>query len=162
MNKIEITQKIIDFLTKIGIKTQFCTIDKPTFLPGLNIQNGEIRIDMDKLAYPGDLLHEAGHIAVTESAKRSTTSDDAFTDAGEEIVAILWSYAAAKEIELPLEILFHPEGYKNSSKWIIESFESQTFMGLPLLEWMQMTAGESKAKDLGIAPFPKMIKWLRD
>ena len=162
MTKAEIIDKITHFLAEIGINTKFCAIDSPTFLPGISIQKGEIWIDMEKIAYPGDLLHEAGHIAVSESEKRSIIYDNHFTDAGEEIVAILWSYAAAREIGLPLEILFHNQGYKGSSEWLIESFESKNYMGLPLLEWMGLAAGEARAKELNIAPFPKMIKWLRD
>lgn len=48
---------------------------------------------------PGDLLHQAGHIAVTEAAKRSTVSGADLGDAGEEIVTILWSFAAARKLE---------------------------------------------------------------
>lgn len=161
MNKQQIIDKILPFLTKIGIKSHFCSIEVPTFLPGIRIEKGTIQIDIDKLLYPGDLLHEAGHIAITEAAKRATISDSDFTDEGEEIVTILWSFAAAKEIGLPLEILFHPDGYKGSSDWLIESFESQNYVGLPLLEWMGLTTSGEKAKQLNIAPFPNMIQWLR-
>lgn len=162
MNKTIYTEKIVDFLTKIGIKTQFSVIDTPTFLPGIKIDKGDIFIDRDKLLYPGDLLHEAGHLAVSEKAKRVQMGEDSFFDGGEEIVAILWSYAAAKAIDLPLTVLFHIDGYKGQSDWLIESFENQVFVGLPLLEWMGLTAGKEKAKEMRISPFPNMIKWLRD
>lgn len=153
--------KIITFLTDIGIKTHFCSINTPTFLPGISIEKGEIYIDIKKLAYEGDLLHEAGHIAVTTSANCEMLSEDKIVDAGDEVAAILWSYAAAKELGIPLEVLFHKEGYKGDADWLIESFENQSYIGLPLLEWMGMTAGEEKAKELGIAAFPYMIRWRR-
>ena len=31
------------------------------FLPGLQLENGAIIIDPEKLFYPGDIIHEAGH-----------------------------------------------------------------------------------------------------
>lgn len=162
MEKTELVHKITAFLAKIGINSHFCSIERTTFLPGLHIEKGELLIDMEKLLYPGDLLHEAGHIAVIENANRATASDEDFANPGEEIVAILWSFAVAKELSLPLNVLFHEDGYKGQSDWLIENFENQNFIGLPLLEWMGMTAGEAKAQSLNIAPFPNMIKWLRD
>ncbi len=101
-------------------------------------------------------MHEAGHIAVAEEKLRpfigtKEIGSDWPTD-GEEIAAILWSYAASRHLGLDIEVVFHPDGYKNKSKWLIEQFNNKNYMGLPLLEWMSLCSKEE---------FPKMIKWLR-
>jgi hypothetical protein len=113
-------------------------------------------MDLGKLKYPGDLLHEAEHIAVTEEKVRPAIGTEALGDnwplVGEEIAAILWSYAASRFLDLDLKIVFHPDGYKNDSKWLIEQFNSDNYIGLLLLEWMRLCTKEE---------FPVMRKWLR-
>ncbi len=127
-----------------------------TFIPGLKVAGTTILMDLRKLKYPGDLLHEAGHIAITEEKIRPLIGTpeigDTWPTDGEEIAAILWSYAASYNLNLDLEIVFHPNGYKNDSKWRIEQFESKNYIGLPLLEWMSLCNKEE---------FPIMKKWLR-
>jgi hypothetical protein len=152
---------MLAFIEKIGIPVSFEKINSETFVPGLKIEKGVLVIDKEKLLYPGDLLHEAGHIAVCPENLRATFGSD-ITDAGQEIVTVLWSYAALKEIGIPPEIVFHPKGYKGDSQWLIDSFTNGTYIGLPLLEWMQLTVGPIKAKELNIAPFPNMIRWMRE
>lgn len=162
MNEFQLIDQIQNFLESIGIKVNICSIEQPTFLPGIMIEKGELWIDKEKLSYPGDLLHDAGHIAVSAKEKRHLLSGNNINDAGEEIAAILWSFAASKVLNIPLSVLFHKDGYKGESDWLINSFESQNYIGLPLLEWMGMTLSEQKATEQGIQPFPNMIKWLRD
>jgi hypothetical protein len=151
---------MLSFLEKIGIPVRMEKIEIKTFVPGITIEKGALLIDMEKLLYPGDVLHEAGHIAVTPTSERAQLS--VVTGDGEEISAILWSYAAAKEINIPEEIIFHPDGYKGESNWLIENFKNGNYIGLPLLEWMGLTAGKKKAEQLNISPFPNMIRWLRE
>jgi hypothetical protein len=157
---IEYFPVILSFLDEIGIKTRMEKIESQTFVPGLIIENGVLIIDKEKMFYPGDLLHEAGHIAVVPEAERSALNE--VKGDGQEIAAIIWSVAAAKKIDVPFEILFHPDGYKGQSDWLIETFENGTYIGLPLLEWMGFTAGEKKAAELGVPAFPHMLRWLRE
>lgn len=149
--------KILPFLKEIGIPVVEKTLAEDTFLPGLELGPACIYVDIEKLKYPGDLLHEAGHLAVTtpELRKVAGTPEQPqdWPEAGEEIVSILWSYAAAKHIDLPLEILFHPDGYKGQSEWHIEQFREGNYVGLPLLEWMGLTEP---------GKFPEMKKWKRE
>ncbi|GAB3875589.1 hypothetical protein GCM10028824_31350 [Hymenobacter segetis] len=148
------------FLAEIGIPTQEVELTTDTFLPGILIENGGLLIDPAKLLYPGDILHEAGHLAVTPAAERIQLAgnvmagkpDQHGTD-GEEIVAMLWSYAAAQAIGVPPEVVFHPAGYRNSSKWMLNNFSQGIYLGLPLLVWMEMTTTEG---------FPQMTRWLRE
>jgi hypothetical protein len=152
----DILVDIIAFLNSIKIKVIEQKLLHDTFLPGLSLLGDKILIDLEQLKYPGDLLHEAGHIATTEEKVRpfigTAQMEAAWPSAGDEIATILWSFAAANHLELDLEIVFHPNGYKNDAEWLIEQFSNQNYMGLPLLEWMELCSAEE---------FPKMKKWLR-
>ncbi|WP_369014585.1 hypothetical protein [Flavobacterium anhuiense] len=158
-------KKVIFFLKEIGIDI----IEKElgeTFLPGLELGPNCIYIDYSKLLYPGDILHEAGHLAVTLPAERKLVgtveiSKDWPTQ-GDEIAALLWSYAALHHLQLPAEFVFHPNGYKGSSEWFISNFTSGNYMGLPLLEWMGLCLGKEKAEKEQKMPFPAMQKWIRE
>lgn len=163
-NNIEVIRQ---FLHKIGIQTFLKPLDEETFLPGLKIESGHISIDLNRLKYPGDILHEAGHIAVVSPEKRiklnGNIGEDNPNAMGDEIAAILWSFAAVKALGLPEEIVFHEDGYKGCSDWHIANFKvEKNYIGLPLLEWMGMAASKEKAAELGILPFPYMQKWLRE
>jgi hypothetical protein len=74
---------------------------------------------------------------------------------------VLWTFAAAKHIGLPLDILFHTNGYKNDSTWLIEQLESGSYIGLPLLEWMGLCLSPERAQATGQPAFPHMLRWLR-
>lgn len=158
-------QRIISFLTEIGIPTRFRSLEQPTFLPGILIENGELVIDMDKMLYPGDLLHEAGHIAVEPPERRPHLQDNVEADKpmGErlEMAVILWSYAALRHLDLPADLVFHAEGYKGDASWLAEEFAEGRYLALPLLQWLGMACDEKKAAELGVAPFPAMQHWLR-
>ncbi|MFD2940394.1 hypothetical protein [Flavobacterium notoginsengisoli] len=158
-------KKIIFFLKEIGIDVIERELED-TFLPGLDLGANCIYVDYTKLLYPGDLLHEAGHLAVTVPEERklvgtSKISKDWPTQ-GDEIAAILWSYAALHHLQLPVEFVFHSNGYKGSSEWFITNFTSGNYIGLPLLEWMGLCLGNDRAEKEHRMPFPAMQKWIRD
>lgn len=161
MERISVIEMITGFIERIGIRVTMGPVAKDSFLPGIEIVNGGLVYDPENLKYPGDLLHEAGHIALIPAEHRVKVSgnmaDQTFTNGGEEIGVLLWSYAAALYIGLPPEVVFHPHGYKGQSEWLIEQFTGGTYIGLPLLQWMQLCkpGGEEPA-------FPVMQKWLRD
>jgi hypothetical protein len=150
-------QTILDFLESIGIPVMKEDIIEPTFLPGIKIHKGALIIDEALLAYPGDILHEAGHIAVMTPEERVNISGNVQEHRTEgendELAAILWSYAALTHLNIAPDTVFHGEGYKGDSEWLIESFSNQQYIGLPLLQWMGLTTTER---------FPKMSKWIRD
>lgn len=158
-------QKILLFLNEIGIQV-FEKELEDTFLPGLDLGPNCIYIDYKKLLYPGDILHEAGHLAVTTTSERNLVGTDKMAkdwpSQGEEIGAILWSFAAAKHLNLPAEFVFHPNGYKNDSEWLISNFNAENYIGLPFLEWTGLTYGKEKAQKENQEAFPLMQKWLRD
>jgi hypothetical protein len=159
-------EKVVLFLNEIGILCIEKELNEPTFLPGLSLGPNCIYIDYNKLLYPGDVLHEAGHLAVNTAEDRMHIGTDKMAEdwptQGDEIAAILWSYAALKHLNLPLDFVFHPNGYKNNSDWFITNFNNGSYIGLPLLEWFGLTVNENQAIIENKKPFPYMQKWLRD
>lgn len=153
------------FVESIGLSVKQQALPHPTFLPGLELIANGIAFDPTRLLYPGDLLHEAGHLAVTTTTQRAAIGTPAlqkpFPPKGDEIATVLWTFAAAKHIGLPLDILFHTNGYKNDSAWLIEQLESGSYIGLPLLEWMGLCLSPERAQATGQPAFPHMLRWLR-
>jgi hypothetical protein len=148
---------LLAFVRKIGLVVREGRLPQTTFLPGLLIEAGELVVDRRHLRYPSDILHEAGHLAVTPAAERPTLGGN-ITEyhpecAGDEMAVLAWSYAAAQTLGLPIEVLFHPAGYKGQSEWLIQNMQSIQPIGLPLLVWMGLTT---------TADFAHMVQWLRD
>jgi hypothetical protein len=154
-----LTERLADFVRGIGIDVRAARLTEPTFLPGIDVKDGVILVDAERLAYPGDLLHEAGHLAVTDPAERNapklSPSD------GDEMAAIAWSYAAVKHLDLDPAIVFHPHGYRGGSQAYIENFSAGRTFGQPLLQHYGMTFEARHAAENGVAPFPHMLRWLR-
>lgn len=157
---------ILSFLKDIGVKVVEKELDDQTFLPGLSLGPNCIYVDYSRLLYPGDLLHEAGHLAVTTSEQRTCigaeNADMNWPTDGEEIGAILWSYAALKHIGISEQVVFHPNGYKNQSQWLIDNFTNGVYIGLPFLEWAGIALGKERAEKENKPEFPQVLKWIRD
>lgn len=135
-------ETIAAFLDSIGISLTVATIEKPTFLPGLAILGGAIRVDPAVQSWPGVLLHEAGHIAVTKPECRATL-DQPDPDGGEEMAAIACSVAAACACAIPLEVLFHSDACKGGAANLVADWEAGQPFGVPLLAWYGMTSAEA-------------------
>jgi len=162
LNKSRIVEVMTAFLNGAGIETRAGEIREDTFVPGIEVRAGGLVFDEAKLLYPGDLLHEAGHLAVMTASERAKANATIDTGAGEEMAAIAWSYAATLHLGIDPAIVFHPDGYKGGSQSILETFAEGRYFGVPLLEWWGMTADEKKAAELKLEKYPKMIKWVRD
>lgn len=159
----QLVLRLRSFLTQIGIETREQALANPTFLPGLLIHKGILLIDPDRLLYPGDILHEAGHIAVSVPADRFQLDGNIIENrpdkAGDELAVLLWSYAACRHLDLDPRVVFHPAGYRDQSDWLIEQFTGGNYIGLPLLVWMGLT--QPPAPDAPADGFPAMSQWLR-
>jgi hypothetical protein len=152
-------EKLATFVRGVGIDVRAATLEEPTFLPGLSIQAGALLIDEARVKYPGDILHEAGHIAVSDPAVRGTSGVS--TEPGDEMAAIAWSYAAARNLDLDPAILFHPDGYKGGADALIENFAAGRTIGVPLLQWYGMTIEPRQARKQSAEPYPHMQRWMR-
>lgn len=158
------TDAIILFIRSIGIPVHEERIEADTFLPGILIRNGELVMDKNKMLYPGDLLHEAGHLAVLTPAERNAVNGNLESNDlndGGEMMAIAWSYAACVHLNIDPHIVFHENGYKGGGSNIVENFRAGHFFGTPMLQWCGMTT-EPKSKNDKNNVFPQMIKWMRD
>jgi hypothetical protein len=166
------TEKIIAFLREIGIAVHYEKLHEKTFVPGIVVRNGAIYIDRETMDYPGDLLHEAGHLAVLQPEERAhfpeippgvDSSGNHWHQkaGGDEMAAIAWSWAALMHLGLKPELLFHEGGYKGDSEWLIENFTEKKYLGLPLLCWMGFCADEKNAEAQQVKPYPYMRRWMR-
>lgn len=62
---------VLGFLADIGIPARRGDVPADSFLPGVQIANGGLVVDPLRLRWPGDVLHEAGHIAITPAPQRA-------------------------------------------------------------------------------------------
>jgi hypothetical protein len=156
------TNQIVEFLVEIGLRVEPGELTGKTTLPGIAIRTGTLIIDEARLLYPGDLLHEAGHLAVLPADARDQADAQLLSNGGEEMAAIAWSYAAALHIGLEPEVVFHSNGYKQGSNALLENFRAGRYIAVPLLQWMGLAVESKNAEARGVAPFPHMLRWLRE
>jgi hypothetical protein len=153
---------ITRFLIEIGFQLKKTELDNQTFLPGILVDHGILLIDESKLLYPGDLLHEAGHLAVLPAESRKRALGDFSKKASDELMAIAWSYAALVYLELDPAVVFHEDGYRGWSEALIENFINGRYIGVPMLQWIGLTVDDKRANLMGLKPYPSMIKWIVD
>jgi hypothetical protein len=157
---------ILSFLSRIGLPIAEDTLPAGTFLPGIALRTGGLVVDPDKLMWPGDLLHEAGHLAVLPSAPRSDAHDDdpnhAEVEFAGELEAMAWAYAAAVELGLPMEVLIHDGGYHGRARDLLQMYSFGVYPGLRGLCETGMTAAVGFTPDCGPVQYPRMLRWLRE
>lgn len=160
------TARIAAFLIEIGIEVLPQEVPQQTFLPGILVSNGRLLVDETKLLYPGDLLHEGGHLAVVPAALRSQLSDEVELPEMNmdtvEAASIAWSYAAALHLGIDPEVVFHANGYLGQAAALLFSLRMGVVPGANGLQERGMTAAGVRAQELGIPAYPHMIKWLCD
>jgi hypothetical protein len=153
---------IVDFVTSIGLEVVKRPIDQKTFLPGLLLENGQIIVDCDRLLYPGDILHEAGHLAAYGPETRKTISDPLpeYMSGGFEMMALAWSYAACVYLGLDPSVVFHSGGYKGEGDHLQQVFAGGSYIGLPMLQYRGLAYDKKIAAENNALPYPNMIRWL--
>lgn len=151
--------KLVTFVRSIGLEVHACTIDWKTQFPGLDIRAGAVLVDESRLIHPGNILHEAGHIAVHDPASRSHPKFS--PTQGEELSALAWSYAATVHLGLSAEVVFYPGSYTGWATALVENFAEGRYIGVPLLHRYGMAVEPRLAQEGGVAPYPHIIRWLR-
>jgi hypothetical protein len=154
-----LTERLAAFVRDIGLPLRAAALPADTILSGLDIRDGAILVDEARLAHTGDLLHEAGHLAVSDPVERNAPRLS--PSPGDEMASIAWSYAALRHLDLDPAIVFHPDGYKGEATAIIEAFETGRYFGVPLLQFYAMSYEPRQAARKGVAPFPHMLRWVR-
>ena len=148
------------FLRSIGIAARWGAFEPASVIPGVLVAEGELVVEAGKLLWPGDLLHEAGHLAILEPTRRKAVDGDFGADGGYEMAAIAWSWAALKALGLDAHVLFHDGGYRGGAAALRENFMAGRYVGVPILEWLGLTAQGDHASQLGVDPYPSMIRWV--
>lgn len=183
---------ITDFLRTIGIGVEFGEGAANGFLPGINIHAGTIHVDPETLVGSGDLLHEAGHIAILPRRLHAKLGRDLHADmeasiaaeAGpgvpadpllalplqmDELMAQAWSYAAALHLGVPPGCVFFPGSYRHDAYEgthpLQKWLESGTHYGPNALAGIGMTGFSGLFAfmgDNGLPPYPAMTRWVQD
>lgn len=151
--KEELISKLTGFVQSAGVPVRSEAIEGETFLPGLTIIDGTLVVDGDRLEWPGDILHEAAHIALTPPSRRAALGGKLTITPAEEMAALAWSYAAAVAADIDAQIVFHEGGYKKGGAHLAAQFASGLppgGPGVPMLQWWGMTSA-----------FPTMTHWIR-
>lgn len=152
---------VVRFVRGIGLGVERAAVAPGTPLPGVTVRQGVLVVDPAGPRHPGDVLHEAGHLAVLPPARRAVAGGRLAASAGEEMAAIAWSYAAAVHLGLPASAVFHAGGYRGGGAAIAAAFETGGGFGVPVLAWYGMAAEPAQAARLGVDPYPAMLRWLR-
>jgi hypothetical protein len=154
---------ILEFLQQIGIVVRAENMAGDSFLPGVKIEGGTLVYDAEKLLVASDLLHEAGHVAVTPAARRAALNDaiapEQQLDFAGEVEAIAWSFAAACHLGIPLSVLFHSDGYRGQSPGLALSFSMGVYPGVHGLTMIGLAANREQSDEQN--RYPKLMRWLR-
>jgi hypothetical protein len=166
MHHSEHYRPIFGFIADTGLAIIEEPLPDDTFLPGVMLREGRLVVDPAKLMWPGDLLHEAGHLAVLPAEVR-VRANDALVDTAEiehagETEAMAWAYAAAAVIGLPLEVLIHEGGYKGRSAEVLSMYAFGVYPGLRGLCEIGLTAASGFTPECGEVRYPHMLRWLRE
>lgn len=166
MFRAAVTRTIAEFLISIGIEVLPAELAEDTFLPGILVEGGRLLVDESRLSYPGDLLHEAGHLAVAEGGVRKSLCGEVIIPGADmnavEVQATAWAYAAVKHLGLDPKILFHEGGYMGKSEGLLFTYGVGVYPGASGLQALGLTAAGEEARLRGVPPYPHMLKWLRD
>lgn len=149
---------MLAFVQRVGLDWELADLPAGTVLPGLDVTGRRILVDPGRLLHPGDVLHEAGHLAVLLPEEREVPAAPGLRDPGLEMASMAWSYAAAVHLGLPPELVFHDAGYRGEAGQILAAYRDGANLGQPLLAWMGLTSWQGHGPG---EPFPAMAAWVR-
>jgi hypothetical protein len=184
LNNIE-RQRVLKFLADIGLEFRLVDEANNGFINHIQIKNGVLLIDPYSPA--PDILHEAGHLAVTPSRWRRLASGNMadvhrlmFYDLNEmnlhpdhplsraainsgDVEATAWAWAAGKHIGLEdheIIVFNDPSAYNGDGKGIAFMLHSCTYFGIHGLQH----AGFCRAGNFGykhLPKYPELAFWLQ-
>lgn len=181
---------IVAFLRGLGFTVVYGEGAHGGFLPGVNIREGVLHVDPETLAGSGDVLHEAGHLAVIpqrfwprinsdiEVGVNAVIAEEVGPDSptGRQLAQVIsqgefmaqaWSFAAAHAAGVSPDCIFFPGTYKMTDydgvHPMLEWLRRGTHYGPQRLAEFGMTGYEGVFALLhnnGLPPFPHMTRWL--
>lgn len=165
LDEAETTERIVQFLRDIGLEVKDAVLADDCFLPGIRITQGGLQVDRQRLRWPGDLLHEAGHLAVVPAALRPGM-DDALEDLpavehGGEMEATAWAWAALSHLQLPAHVLFHDGGYRGHAAGLRLNFEMGVYLGVSGLVQAGLAWPPYPTRVDQAPVYPQLRCWLR-
>lgn len=179
------TARVIEFVRDIGLEVEACP-QASGFLPHVRIVRGGLHV-VPAQVFPGDILHEAGHLAVIPSRFRPLAQDDlegvfeamgrhlqdnpdglgcwpedtlcrAILQSG-EAEATAWQYAAARHIGLPDALLFPPGSFDGGAEDVLGALTQGRHLGINGLRAAHWTRTSLRAP--GALPvYPELAFWL--
>ena len=175
MKHPEALEPVLTFLATVGIDCQAGKVAGDSFLPGVRIESGCLVYDPDQIISPGDLLHEAGHIAIVPSRLRGQLSGniDACLEALDpdrainhtDLMPIAWSYSAALHAGIDPRHVFDAAGYGadkgNDIALILNQLQMGLFPGISMLATLGLCSMPPPFGDGSDPhPYPNMKRWL--
>lgn len=174
--------RTLAFLDDLGFVVRL-DAEADGFLAGVEIADGELRVASYADDIAGELLHEAGHLAVMPTQFRGLASGDLTevvetmgrwieTHAAEvgpddlvirailqcgECEAVAWSYAAAVAIGIDTRIPFF-RGFEGDGLALHDQVASGYYFGVHGLAAAGMT---DLPRPRSTTPFPDMKRWLQ-
>jgi hypothetical protein len=134
----------VDFINRYT--TIDCVVDSDidgTFWNGILVERNRIIVDLS-MAHPGDLLHEAGHLATMPQSSRLEVFHDldempnlmqlvleTGKPYGDDDGSTGWAYAACLKLKLPTELPF-AHGYNNNEELHLICKSPLSRFGYPL------------------------------
>jgi hypothetical protein len=152
MAESEPFDRIVAFVRGLGIAVAERPISRPTLVPGIDIVAGGLVVERSALCRPADLLHEAGHIALTPPGEREQLDGTITSSPAEELTTIAWTWAAAMHLGLEPEDVFHDEVISGNGPALRENFSTGHYVGIPMLQRWGLALAQS---------YPQMIRWTR-
>lgn len=154
--------RIVAFLRGIGVPVVRRPVGADAALPGVTLERGVLVVDPAGPTHAGDLLHEAGHLALLSPSERAEAAGRLGERWGNEMEAgaICWSVAAAWHLGIDPRFVLHEDGYQGAGARIAATFEAGVYPGLPTLVDAGLTHAPSTAT-AGAPSYPAMVRWLR-
>ncbi|HTW85178.1 MAG TPA: hypothetical protein VMD91_14005 [Candidatus Sulfotelmatobacter sp.] len=141
---------IAAFVRALGLPMRFGASAAEAVMAGVALESGTLVVDRERVQ-PGDVLHEAAHLALLPAAERPAAHGRLDSAPAEEMAALAWSYAAAVRLGIDANVVFHEHGYRGAGTSIAEAFARGGGPGVPLLVWLAMCEPSA---------FPVMRAWL--
>jgi hypothetical protein len=181
------SQVCVSFVRNVvGLRVDEVSVPADTVLPHVRIHEGGLLVDVAR-CYPGDVLHEAGHIAIMPGAFRPLANGDLkavgkamrkhledhpeglATHPEDPVCRALiqvsdpevtaWQYAAAVAVGLPMQWLFPPGTYGDEGPDILRSLQHSAYVGINGLQAAHWTVIRANPHRK-LPVYPQLAHWL--
>ena len=176
---------VVHFLRSVGLEVRIVP-GADSFVPGVQIARGVLEVDPGCL--PSNLLHEAGHLAITPARYRASMhgnlfqsmrdmAEDAMMQCDDEDMgsplyraviqcsdteATAWAWAAGMHIGLPGDAIVLDDQYDGDGSSIRTMLTLCQYAGIHGLAHADMCRIRANSCKDGELPYPHLLKWTQD